>query len=286
MTPEAKYFSKFELHCHSYYSKGSKIPTEGLPTPEEIIRRAKILGFAGVAITDHVTTKAWKRAKIEAKKQDIIFIPSVELQTNQGHMIALGISEPIKNYLDLDETIDLIHDLGGIAIAPHPFDLRNEGIGKLGFKTDAIEIFNALNLDLISNCISYKYFKKVSKSKKIGAVVGSDAHTIEMFGIAVNFMNAYNLDDVLKSIKNGDVYFKIKYVSLNEILKWVRCRLTFSREEVISYVNSHYSLPKKWLYKKMLKKFLATSDNPWRVLANISLQIIRLYSFLKYTSTH
>ncbi len=271
---------RFELHCHSCYSKGEKIPCEGLAKPEEIIRRAKALGLSGVAITDHRTTGAWESARKEAKRQGILFIPGVELQTGPGHLIALGITEPAENFLGIEESIDRIHEAGGIAIAPHPFDLRGEGIGNLAFRADAAEVFNSLNIDRISNRLASSKFR----NSEIPKVVGSDAHSLEMIGRSVNIMEANDVDSVLKAILKGRVRFETGYVPMNDIINWARERLKRSRKEVLEYTNSNYFPPKAWLYRKMLKKFLKTGNAPWWVLAHMSLNITRFYGILKILS--
>ena len=268
---------KYELHCHSCYSKGSKIPAEGIPKPEEIVREAKRIGLSGVAITDHRSIENWKFAAKEAKKQGILFIPAVELQTKAGHLIALGINEPVENFLDVEETVEKIHAAAGIAIAPHPFDIRGEGVGRLAFLADAVEIFNSLNIDKISNRFMLSRFKLSARPK----VVGSDAHTLGMLGSAVNIMEADDIDGVLRSIKGGRVLFQARYIPMDAIIDWARERLARSKAEVIEYTNVNYAFPKRWLYKKMLKKFLATSNTPWKVLAEMSLQAMRLYGFAK-----
>ena len=268
---------KFELHCHSHHSRGAKIPWEGIPSPSEIIAYAKRIGLSGVAITDHYTTKAWAEARSEAKKQGIIFIPGVELQTRAGHVIALGINEPVANNLGIEETVDMIRAQGGVSIAAHPFDVRGQGARNQADKADAIEIFNSLNIDKIGNlCTSYMF--RHSPHPK---VAGSDAHTLSMIGRSVNMMDADDVDGVLKCIRNGRVEFIGRYTPMAEVLNWTRERLSRSQEYVMKYTAENYYQPKAWLYSKMLKKFLATSNAPWRVLAEMSLSAVRCYGMAK-----
>ena len=271
---------KFELHCHSCYSKGMKIATEGIPNPREIVRHAKSIGLSGIAITDHMTTEAWKAASEEAKRRGILFIPGVELQTTAGHLIALGIGEAVENWLDFEEAVGKIHDAGGIAIAPHPFDIRGEGVRNLAFRADAVEIFNSLGIDLVGNRLASSKFKNL----QIPKVVGSDAHTLAMLGRSVNVMEAEDIDAVLESIVKGRVRFETSYVPMDDVISWARERLAGSREEVLDYIETHYRQPKAWLYKKLLKKFMATSNAPWKALAEMSLQAVRLYGFAKASS--
>jgi hypothetical protein len=268
---------KFELHCHSCYSKGSRIPSEGIPRPEEIIRHAKSIGLSGVAITDHGTTEAWKSASREAKRQGILFIPAVELHTMAGHLIALGISKPVENWLGFEESAERIHEAGGIAVAPHPFDMRGQGVRNLAYKADAVEIFNSMSIDIVSNRIASSRFRNAGIPK----VAGSDAHTLEMLGRSVNIMEADDVDSVIRSILKGRVRFETGYIPMNDIIAWARERLSRSQEEVADYIDAHYTTPKAWLYRKMLKKFLATGNAPWRALAEMSLQAVRVYELAK-----
>lgn len=271
---------RFELHCHSCHSKGAKIPCEGIPSPEEIIRQAKAIGLDGVAITDHRTTKAWPAVSKEAKKQGLVFIPGVELQTQEGHLIALGITEPVDNFLTAEETVEKIHGACGIAIAPHPFDIRGEGLKKLVFLADAVEVFNSLNIDRVSNRFTASLFRK----SDVGVVVGSDSHTLATLGLCVNIMDAHDVPSLLKCIKKRQVRFETRYTPMDEIIAWARYRLENSREDVYEYIDAHYAQPKRWLYSKMLKKFLATSNAPWRALAEMSLGAVRGYGFVKVLS--
>ena len=270
-------FMRFELHCHSCYSRGAKIPSEGIPRPEEIISKAKDIGLAGIAITDHMTTEAWDAAAKEAKKQGMIFIPAVELQTQSGHLIAMGVTEAIENFLGFEESVEKIHDAAGIAIAPHPFDIRGQGAGMLAYKADAVEIFNSLNIDMVSNRMASSKFK----SSRMPKVAGSDAHTLEMIGRSVNAMEAGDADAVLRCISKGRVRFEAGYIPMNDIIEWTRKRLENSHEEVLGYIDAHCGFPRAWLYGKMLKKFLHTGNTPWTALAEMSLQAVRLYGFAK-----
>ncbi|MBN2330203.1 MAG: PHP domain-containing protein, partial [Candidatus Aenigmarchaeota archaeon] len=135
---------KFELHCHSTHSRGSKIKWEGTASPTQIAGTLKRLGFGGFAITDHDSIGSWHEARRAAKGLGLVFIPALEVSTLSGHLIALGISEQVKSGLTLEETIDLVHDQGGITVAPHPLDVREEGIRKEFHKADAVEVFNSL----------------------------------------------------------------------------------------------------------------------------------------------
>lgn len=267
---------KFELHCHSWFSKGSKIPTEGLSSPEEIAQVLKKKGFGGFAITDHDSIVSWKGAEKEAKKLDILFIPSLEISTNSGHLIGLGISEYVKPRMDLFETIDEIHDQGGLAIAPHPFDIRGEGIGNDFKHADAVEIFNSLNLTRVDNIIALKRAKK----QGISAVGGSDAHSKYMLGMTTNEVNADNIDIFLKKVKKGEVEVRGKYIPIPIVVKWAKERMRLSYDDIIKYCDNNYPLPKRALSKYMLRHFVNSESEFWNYFGRFSVSIAVMYSLI------
>ncbi len=267
---------KFELHCHSFYSKGEKIPCEGTASPKEIIMTAKRKGLDGLALTDHNTTKGLKAAQAEAKKQNIILIPAIEVNTLSGHMIGLGISEEIKKGLPLDETLNKIREQGALAVAPHPFDLKGEGIKNEFWKADAVEVFNALNIDKISNFFAER------KAKKKPALCGSDAHTPEMIGFSTVMIDCDTAEAALKKIKKGRAEMEKNYIPLEMIVRWSRERMRRSHAELIKYADKNYFFPKNFVAKALLKRFVNSKNMfVWNALANISLNISRLYGIFK-----
>lgn len=268
---------KFELHCHSHYSKGSKIPWEGIASPRDIIRFAKKNGLSGVAITDHDTIQSWKEAASEARKLGIIFIQGEEISTANGHTIALGINEPIPSGLSVEETVEKIHEQGGLAVAPHPFDLKGDGLKNKMEKTDVIEVFNALNIDKISN-----WFTGI-KAKNLGKplISGSDAHTKETIGLASNVIEAHDVDSLIKQIKRGNVEFERNYMTSKMIVEWTRERLTLSYFDILQYISENYTPPRAWISRFFLNKFIVSRNRSWNILADVGLNVSRLYEGMR-----
>ena len=246
---------KAELHCHSHYSRGSKLPSEGIPSPRKIVMEASRRGFS-VAITDHDSVQAWKPAREEARRLGVLFIPGLEISSLEGHVIALGLNSPIEKSLPLDETLEKIREQAGLAVAPHPFDLRREGLRHSCRKADAVEVFNSLNLDRFSNSIARR------NSFSLPHVAGSDAHTIETLGNALNFVEGQTQDEVLKNIRKGKVSFQASYTTPKQLIDWSRQRLALSRGQALDYINSNYSPLKKWLSLRLLDKFIANPSSP------------------------
>jgi predicted metal-dependent phosphoesterase TrpH len=196
---------KLDLHIHTIYSQ------DATGKPREIAQYLKKKGFQGMAITDHNTLKGALKS-LKNPLDDFIIIPGSEISTTQGHVLALGITKPITKGLPPQETIENIHDNGGISIIPHPFRFST-GIGKKFSHTDAIETFNG-------RCFYWCNMraKKLATQRKVGETGGSDAHTLQEAGTGyTQINNATTIDDVLTQIKKkntkatGKTQLPIKY---------------------------------------------------------------------------
>lgn len=269
-----------ELHCHSVYSRGSKIPWEGLSRPKEIVKAVKRAGLDGFSLTDHRVTEGLPEAARYARKHGLVFIPGVEVQTLDGHVIALGITEPVKNFRSLEETLDEIRSQGAVSVAPHPFDIKGEGLRHKAGKVDAIEVFNSLNLDKLSNFAARRVAEKTGKP----AVCGSDAHSLEMIGASVNEAEASDAEEFLRAVKKGRVSVSGSYIPTPVVISWARERLRLSYGDVLKYVRKNYGFPKNLLAEYMLKKFVASESPFWKVLASVGLNISRIYGSFKILS--
>jgi predicted metal-dependent phosphoesterase TrpH len=264
---------KFELHCHSHYSKGVTIPHEGIPSPAEIVRRARRIGLSGVAITDHSGIRGWDSARREAKRQGIVFIPGIELETLSGHVIGLGISGEVKDNMPLPETLDAIREQGGLSIAPHPFDLRGHGIRNGIRHLEVVEAFNALCSDRLVNRFAEMKARKLGKPM----VCGSDAHTLDMLGASLNLIDAKDLDSVLKEIRRGRVEMLKGYAPLRSIVEWNRERFAKSYDYMLDYMRESYSRPMFWVSNRLLNTFIKSKSGFWTIAARASLPLISLY---------
>lgn len=238
-----------ELHCHTTYSTRARVKFEGLNTPDEMVAYAKRIGIDALAITDHNVALSPSHAKRLEKKHGILVIPGEEVSSSDGHILALGISELIKDRLSAEETIERIHDQGGVAIAPHPFDVYGKGIGTLARKCDAIEVFNAINHDRISNFNSHVFAKK----HRLPSVAGSDAHCTAMLGYGLTRMeNVSTIDGILKSIKRGNTSILRKYTPPLVIMDWSVRRLKMSYDEILEYIDNNYRQPKRLVARQLL----------------------------------
>jgi predicted metal-dependent phosphoesterase TrpH len=184
---------KADLHVHTIYSHDSLI------TPKELVFYAKKCGLTAVAITDHDTIEG--ALKI-AKETDFLIIPGIEVSSRNGHIVGLNLQEPIQKGLSSDETVDKIHEAGGLAVACHPFALFKGSLGKhTNAKFDAIETINASAFPFNR---STKKAQEVADRFGIPRVAGTDAHYGPAIGYAYTLIDAEpQVDAISKAIAKG-----------------------------------------------------------------------------------
>jgi predicted metal-dependent phosphoesterase TrpH len=248
-----------------------------------MVRVASKIGLDALALTDHDTIAGIPEARSATKKYGILLIPGAEISTASGHMLALGIQEPIKRGLPVEETLDAIHAQGGIGIASHPFDVKNEGIGKLAIHCDAMEVFNAINLERISNWKAALFASK----HKLKTVAASDAHCAAMLGYGCTEIRAErDLDAVLRAIAKGRTTLYTQYVPTKLIMDWAVARLKASYAQILSYINANYRWPKRYVCKKLLalvEKSPGKIDYLFHILAYLGLGSVFVYKAIRET---
>jgi predicted metal-dependent phosphoesterase TrpH len=184
---------KIDLHVHTRYSYDSLI------TPEELVFYSKKRGLDGVAVTDH--NRIDGALKI-AKEKDFLVIPGIEVTSLKGHIVGLNLQEPIPQKAGVDETVDRIHEAGGIAVACHPVTLFK---GSLGMHTnsrfDAVEVINS---SAIPFNYSVRHGEQLASHLGISRVGGSDAHYGPEIGSAYTIVDAEpKVEDITEAIRKG-----------------------------------------------------------------------------------
>ncbi|MEF8883698.1 MAG: PHP domain-containing protein [Haloarculaceae archaeon] len=174
-----------ELHTHSAASY------DGRDSVERLLARASEVGLDALAVTDHDEITASLQAVERAAEYDLVAIPGIEISSAAGHVIGLNVTEAVDPGLSFSETLARIHDQGGIAVVPHPYQEMRSGvmaeIGPEQLKTaDAIEVYNSRLLTGYSNRQADRFATRHGLPK----TAGSDAHVAEMVGRAVTLVDA------------------------------------------------------------------------------------------------
>ena len=189
-----------DSHIHSEYSPDSKSKLE------DIFKVAKNKNIDIIGISDHNTVEGSKEAQKLTKNDDLMVIPSIEVSALEGHILGFGCEESIKRDLQAAETIDLIHEQGGLAIIPHPYCFYRHGLlCKADYKELKIDAIETKNARFIIGYCNNKA-KKLSKKENLPGLGASDAHFYKFVGDSYSKIDCEkDIDSVLKSIKKAKV---------------------------------------------------------------------------------
>ena len=185
---------KLDLHVHTYYSSDSII------TPEELVFYAKKRGLDGVAITDH---DRFDSALKIAEESKFFIIPGIEITSLDGHIVGLNVDKHVPSGLGVDETVDRIHEAGGMAVACHPVAFFKGSLEKhVTSKFDAVEVVNASAFPF-NYCV--RHSRQLASSVGVEAcVAGSDAHYGPEVGYAYTLVDAeLEINKVIEAIGKG-----------------------------------------------------------------------------------
>jgi len=185
---------KIDLHVHTCYSH------DAVTTLKQVVAYSKKRGLDGVAVTDHNTVKG----ALKLKTRDIIVVPGIEVSTLNGHLLGLNVTVPIPAKLGIEETIHLIHEAGGIAVAPHPTTFYKSPPSRRVSSYDAVEVMNAAS-------IPFPVFTYLSKRFAAGLGLpqtgGSDSHYAPEIGAAYTVVEADpEVNEIVCAIKKGAAY--------------------------------------------------------------------------------
>ncbi|WP_096390101.1 CehA/McbA family metallohydrolase [Halopenitus persicus] len=211
---------RIDPHVHSEDSYDGHEPVE------LILEHAADIGLDAVVITDHDVMGESLRAAELAPEYGLVGIPGVEVSTAHGHLLAIGVDSMPPHREPYAEAVSWIHDHGGVAIVPHPFQRSRHGVrrkyipidgtaasgGKEDVGTeygsvDAIEVFNAWLFTGYRN----RKARRFAAENDVSAVAASDAHTLEYVGRAftevtipdAESITAVTAADVLDALRAG-----------------------------------------------------------------------------------
>jgi len=215
-------------HVHSDDSYDGHEPVE------LILEHASEIGLDAVVITDHDVIGESKRAAEIADEYGLIGIPGVEVSTAHGHLLAIGVERMPPRRKPYAETVAWIHEHGGVAIVPHPFQRSRHGVRQRNIpvpddagdsaargsdgvaigdgaggvdEVDAVEVFNAWLFTGYRN----RRARRFAADHDYPGVAASDAHHLEYVGRAYtdveiadrDSVTAVTADDVLDAIRDG-----------------------------------------------------------------------------------
>ena len=187
----------FDLHIHT--TKGS---SDSSLTPEDLILEADRLGLRGLCLTEH--SGPWDRHEFKkfANLHKVVLIRAMEVETDYGHMLALGLDRYQAGYNKAAELRKAATAAGGFVVTAHPFrgvlsgngnrsraliyqpipdplpDTPEDALDHPVFKlADAIEVANGGTVDREN-----EFAMQVAGLLKMPVTGGSDAHSTHGLG--------------------------------------------------------------------------------------------------------
>ena len=188
---------RLDLHVHSRYSVDSRLSFE------QILERITYEGLQGFALTDHNTTRGVSElARLRSSYPGFWFVPGVEISTQEGHLLAYGITEAPPGDRPLAETIERVAALGGVSVLAHPFRFVH-GVGRRiasEIRVDALEGRNGKNSELANTRAEL-----LAARRSLATTGGSDAHEPKLVGRAFTEFpgEVTSVDDLLEQIRGG-----------------------------------------------------------------------------------
>jgi hypothetical protein len=105
------------VHVHTTLSDGGG-------EPNEVIAAARNAGLGFLGITDHNNLDA---KSFEGYHGQVLVLVGSELSTTAGHLVGLGIDDPVYRFSgDARDGLEDVRDLGGASFAAHPTSPRDD----------------------------------------------------------------------------------------------------------------------------------------------------------------
>lgn len=172
-----------ELHCHTTAS------SDGMITPDGLLKAARLQKLDVIAITDHDTTEGafefqkWFRKNGSTTQ---ILIGEERTLSNKCHLIGLFLQEPIRS-TELHQTIAEIHAQGGLVLVPHPFREKDGLLGPRGVGMEALRMADAFEIhNAKGRGADNRHAASVLPATNRACFGGSDAHYEADVGLCVN----------------------------------------------------------------------------------------------------
>ncbi len=104
-------------HCHT-------VASDGIVVPAQLVDAAVEAHVDLIAVTDHDTMDAVRETRARGEERGIAVVPGQEITTRwpaQTHILGWFLERPVRRGMSVEDTVEAIHDQGGLAIVPHPF---------------------------------------------------------------------------------------------------------------------------------------------------------------------
>ena len=105
-----------DLHTHT-----RPLSWDSYLAPDELIERSKAAGLDGICLSEH--DFFWKPEDVLdlARRHDFLVLPAIEINTDDGHILAYGLDKYVYGMHRSHELAHHIEQAHGATIAAHPY---------------------------------------------------------------------------------------------------------------------------------------------------------------------
>jgi predicted metal-dependent phosphoesterase TrpH len=105
-----------DLHTHTYPASW-----DSDLTPDALVELSKAAGLDGVCLTEH--DYFWDPAEVQAlaEKHDFLVLPGVEVNTEEGHILAYGLEKYEYGMHRIGQLAEMLKTAGGAMVVAHPY---------------------------------------------------------------------------------------------------------------------------------------------------------------------
>ncbi|HIH69021.1 PHP domain-containing protein [Methermicoccus shengliensis] len=210
---------RLDMHVHSHFSHDS------INSVERLFKSYLSTGVIPI-VCDHNSIEGSERLRSLMRKNRIeVPCPlAEEIATADGEVIGIFLTEEVPQGLSCDETLDIIHEQGALALVPHPFDvyrskvIRREVLERMMPRIHIIEGYNARNVRKRHNARAVEFARL--HHKPISA--GSDAHTPLELGRTYVEVEPFDTPaELLKHLPHAKIVFRKTSPAVHIITKLV-----------------------------------------------------------------
>lgn len=186
-----------DFHLHTVYSNDSTISPRLLV--EQLHNHAAV---KGVAVTDHNTLEGYYQVrKMASVYEDLVVLPGLEVSTDKGDLILLGMDETPRLPSTLDSALDFARARDGIIVVPHPYRFLGLGDLMMDVEAHAIEVLNP-TAKPGENLLA----RKAAEARRLPGIAGTDAHRLEELWTTFTEVDVYpDLESILDAFRKRSV---------------------------------------------------------------------------------
>jgi len=172
-----------DLHVHSLHS-------DGHDAMAIICQTAMAAGLSVIAITDHDRLDGALEAQtlVAANGWPLEIVVGEEIGTQSGHLLGLFLSEVVPAGLSLNQSLQLIAQQGGLAVAAHPLVPHPKSISARAIERSLAEGFNLTALESHNPTPGARLrrgqIQRLAFRHRLALTGGSDAHSANLIGRA------------------------------------------------------------------------------------------------------